>query len=60
MDPLQTYIEMMSEILDSNDWDAAEEHAQNLLDWLNRGGFFPGTISQRISVLNQCNQVANG
>lgn len=43
MDPQATWTELRRAYA-ANDWPAVEEHAQALLDWLDKGGFPPETI----------------
>ncbi len=40
MDPSVTWTDMAKAVLEDN-WLDAEEHARNLLDWLEKGGFAP-------------------
>lgn len=38
MDPNAT-MGLLIDAIAASDWESAEEHATNLLNWLNRGGF---------------------
>jgi len=40
MDPNEAYKQMVA-ALESGDLASAAEHAENLYDWLNNGGFLP-------------------
>ncbi len=44
MDPQATW-KMLLEARDNRDWPAAQEAAQTLLEWLDRGGFPPRIVS---------------
>jgi dsDNA-binding SOS-regulon protein len=40
MDPIEAFNRMM-ESAESSQWDEAVEHAENLIEWLDKGGFAP-------------------
>lgn len=40
MDPTET-CNLLSEAINDEDWGAARDHANDLRDWLSRGGFLP-------------------
>lgn len=46
MDP-QTCWERLLDAYSDHDWDAVEEHATAVLDWLGKGGFPPQTVAWR-------------
>lgn len=64
MDPQATWSQLQDACRDE-DWDAADELAQSLLNWLQRGGFSPVTSSgnphdaaqQRELVIQFCESV---
>ncbi len=43
MDPEATWLEMLQALI-ADDREAASEHAKNLIDWLDRGGFPPRVL----------------
>ena len=43
MDPQATWVAMIRALID-DDREAASDHAQNLIDWLDRGGFSPRVL----------------
>jgi len=47
MDPYATWHEMLNAFGDG-DYDAAEEHAENLSRWIVGGGFFVMTVGDRV------------
>ncbi|HUY87322.1 MAG TPA: hypothetical protein VMV10_01175 [Pirellulales bacterium] len=46
MDP-QVVWEQMLDAYSDHDWDAVDEHAAALLEWLEKGGFPPQTVRRR-------------
>lgn len=45
MDPNATWSELLQSLIE-DDWPAAREAAETLVDWLRRGGFPPQVASQ--------------
>jgi hypothetical protein len=45
MDPNQAWLDLASAI-DDDDWDRASEIADDLLEWLTKGGFTPKVTGQ--------------
>jgi hypothetical protein len=45
MDPTRTWLDLAAAV-QTNDWESAEEHARNLLDWLRKGGYPPEITAQ--------------
>ena len=46
MDPQVVWEQLLDAYVD-HDWDAVEEHAAALRDWLEKGGFPPQTVRHR-------------
>jgi hypothetical protein len=44
MDPNATWL-LLLEAIQTKDWKAVRDHAEDLLDWLDRSGFPPDTCS---------------
>ena len=44
MDPNATWL-MLLQAIQSKDWKAVRDHAEDLVDWLDRSGFPPNTSS---------------
>ena len=57
MDPDACFLELLDAV-SSNDRDEAHAHADDLLNWLDRGGFAPGGGKLRLSAIRDfCNWV---
>ena len=51
MDPNACFADLLEALADREDF-AANEHAQNLSDWLAKGGFYPGDGKIRHSTID--------